>query len=118
MMDERTLAGLPERRKHKVYVTRNTEYHLRDGVCVAVRDRATNRFHRAHIALSLELQGGVRVYANGAALPKLGEVELGEAMYFNHTNAAGEDRQIVTSRVEQIARPPKRDVLAYPPLRR
>ena len=30
-----------ERRRHRVYMTRNTEYHFRDGVCVAVRDRRT-----------------------------------------------------------------------------
>ena len=28
----------PDRRIHRVFVTRNTEYHVRAGVCVAVRD--------------------------------------------------------------------------------
>ncbi|MFO0673294.1 MAG: hypothetical protein U0235_27385 [Polyangiaceae bacterium] len=27
----------PDRRRHRVYVTKNTEYHFRDGFCVAVR---------------------------------------------------------------------------------
>src|SRR5690349_2628311 len=30
----------PERRRRVTYMTRNTEYHLEGGVCVAVRDRA------------------------------------------------------------------------------
>ena len=31
----------PDRRKRRMYVTHNTEYHLHDGVCVAVRDKHT-----------------------------------------------------------------------------
>ncbi len=34
----------PDRRRHRVYVTKNTEYHFRDGFCVAVRDRRTGDF--------------------------------------------------------------------------
>ena len=33
----------PERRRHRVFVTRNTEYHFRDGFCIAVRDRRTGQ---------------------------------------------------------------------------
>ena len=51
-----------ERRRHKVYITRNTEYHVRDGICVAVRDRRSLSFRGAHIALNLKLEGGVRLY--------------------------------------------------------
>ena len=107
-----------ERRTRKVYVTRNTEYHLDAGVCVAVRDRATKRFQRAHIALRLKMEGAVRVYPTGAAVPVLGEARAGDAIYFNHPDPEGEERQIVTSRIEMVGRPPKRDVLSYPALTR
>src|SRR6187549_387121 len=40
-----------ERRRHRVYMTRNTEYHFRDGVCVAVRDRRTGDWLPGHLAL-------------------------------------------------------------------
>ena len=35
-----------ERRIHKVYVTRNTEYHVRRNVCIAVLDRKSGRRFR------------------------------------------------------------------------
>ena len=36
----------PDRRRHRVYVTKNTEYHFRDGFCVAVRDRRRQHRHQ------------------------------------------------------------------------
>jgi hypothetical protein len=106
-----------DRRRHRVFVTRNTEYHFRDGVCIAVRDRASKKFQRAHIALALKLGGRVRLHPDGIPVPHLGEPEPGDALFFNRRNAEGHDRQIVTSRVESVGRPPKRDVLSYPSLR-
>jgi hypothetical protein len=103
-----------DRRRHRVYVTRNTEYHLRDGVCVAVRDRVSNRFRSAHIALNLKLEGGVRIYPNGSVIPNQTHPSVGDAMFFNFASPDGEERQIVTSKIEKIDRPLKRDVLAYP----
>ena len=108
-----------ERRRHLVYVTRNTEYHLRDGVCVAVRDRQSKNFRNAHIALNLKLEGVVKTYSNDAVLPTATEPTPGDAIYFNERGTDGnEDRQIVTSRLEKIDRPSKHDVLAYPELAR
>lgn len=103
-----------ERRRHKVYRTRNTEYHLRDGICVAVRDRQTNQWRTAHIALRLRLEGGVQIYANGAVIPNVAEPSPGDAIYFNDRRPTGEERQIVTSRIEAVDRPSKRDVMSYP----
>jgi hypothetical protein len=105
-----------ERRRHRVYVTRNTEYHMRDGICVAVRDRKSAIFRSAHIALNLRIEGGVKVFPNGAVIPNMKEPHVGDAIYFTHVTSSGEERQIVTSRLEKIDRPPKRDVLRYPPL--
>jgi hypothetical protein len=105
-----------ERRRHTLYVTRNTEYHLRDGVCVAVRDRQSRSFRAAHIALNLRLEGIVKSFSNGAVLPQAAEPSVGDAIYFNDRNLDGEERQIVTSRLERIDRPSKRDIMDYPQL--
>ena len=52
----------PERRRHRIFVTRNTEYHFRDDVCVAVRDRRTGSFLQGHLALCRPLHGGIRFF--------------------------------------------------------
>ncbi len=105
---ENTFKG-PERRRHRVYVTRNTEYHFRDGFCVAVRDRRTGEFLHGHLALRRRIHGGLRFYLNGAILPNPGEPRLGEALYF----ATG-GRDLVTSPLESVERPPREIVEAYP----
>lgn len=102
-----------DRRRHRLIVTRNTEYHIKDGVCVAVRDRNTKRWCEGHMAVSLRLEGGVKFHTNGAMVPSLVEPTPGDAIYFSYKSPSGEDRQLVTSRIEAISRPPKRDVLAY-----
>jgi hypothetical protein len=98
----------PERRRHRVFVTRNTEYHFRDGFCIAVRDRRTGEFLRGHLALSRPVHGGIRFFANGAIAPNTGEPRPGESLYF-----ASGGRDLVTSPLEQIERPSKELVLAY-----
>jgi hypothetical protein len=102
-----------DRRRHRLILTRNTEYHIKDGVCVAVRDRGSKRWCEGHLAVSLRLEGGVKFYMNGAMVPSLVEPEPGDAVYFSYKSPSGEDRQLVTSRIEAINHPPKRDVLAY-----
>lgn len=99
----------PERRRHRVYVTRNTEYHFRDGFCVAVRDRTTGRFLPGHLALQRRVQGGLKFFANGAIAANPGEPRPGEALYF-----ASDERDLVTSPVETVERPTQALVLAYP----
>lgn len=101
----------PERRRHRVYVTRNTEYHFRDGFCVAVRDRKTGDFLLGHLALRRRIQGSLRFHKNGAIVPNAGEPEAGEALFF----AQGE-RDLVTSPLQAIERPTKELVEAYPEL--
>lgn len=103
-----TFAG-QERRRHRVYVTRNTEYHFRDGYCVAVRDRRTGDFLHGHLALRRRVQGGLRFFLNGAILPNPGDPRPGEGLYF-----ATDGRDLVTSPVERIDRPSKALTLAYP----
>jgi hypothetical protein len=98
----------PERRRHRVYVTRNTEYHFRDGFCVAVRDRRTGTFLQSHLALRRRIHGGLRFFLNGAIIPNPGEPQPGEALYFE---SAGRD--LVTSPLESVERPAKDIVEAY-----
>ena len=100
----------PERRRHCVYVTRNTEYHFRDRVCVAVRERSTGHWLVAHSTLQRAVSGAVRFDSTGCAYPALAEPRIGDALFFA---AGGPD--VVTSLLLSIERPPKSVVTAYPP---
>ena len=99
-----------ERRRHRTYITRNTEYHFRDDVCVAVRDLNTRAWLLSHLALQRKLTGGMRVLSNGTAIPVLSTPEIGEALYFSNC----EGRELITSRLRSVERPAKRVVDAYP----
>lgn len=103
----------PERRRHRVYVTRNTEYHFRDGFCVAVRDRRTNEFLHGHLALQRRVHGGLKFFEGGGIAPNAGEPREGESLYF-----ASEGRDLVTSPLESIERPSRDVVQAYPSARK
>jgi hypothetical protein len=106
-------ARSPERRRHRVYVTKNTEYHFRDGFCVAVRDRRTGDFLHGHLALRRRIHGGLKFYLNGAIVPNPGDPKPGEAIYF-----AYDGRDLVTSPLESVERPTKEIVSAYPTAKR
>ena len=98
-----------ERRQHRMYVTRNTEYHFRGETCVAVRDRKTGRFLQSHLAVQRTLSGGVKYQTNGTAIPSCAPPQIGEALYF------GEDgRELVTSLCSSIERPERQLVASYP----
>jgi hypothetical protein len=97
-----------DRRRHRVYVTRNTEYHFRDGFCIAVRDRRTGDFLHGHLALRRRIHGGLKFYLNGAIVPNPGEPKVGEALYF-----ATDGRDLVTSPLEAVERPSKELTAAY-----
>ena len=98
-----------ERRRHKVFVTRNTEYHFRDGLCVAVRDRTTGGWVRDHVALQRSVSGSLKFFPNGAIRPNIGKPKMGEALFF----ATG-GRDVVTSPLLSVQRPPKPIVDTYP----
>lgn len=91
-----------------MYVTRNSEYHFRDAVCVAVRSRTTGEWQQDHPALAQTLTGVVRFQANGAAVPVDASPSVGEALLF----VSGR-RDLVTSVLTGIGRPPKSAVGAY-----
>jgi hypothetical protein len=98
-----------ERRRHRVYMTRNTEYHFRDGFCVAVRDRRTGDFLHGHLALQRRVHGGLKFFPDGSIAPNGGEPRAGESLYF-----ATDGRDLVTSALEAVVRPPREVVEAYP----
>jgi hypothetical protein len=103
----KSFAG-PDRRRHRIYVTKNTEYHFRDGFCIAVRDRRTGDFLQGHLALRRRIHGGLKFFLNGAIIPNPGEPQVGEALYF-----ASDGRDLVTSPLEAIERPSKELTGAY-----
>ena len=106
-MEKRTSYIGPERRIHKVYITRNTEYHVRQGVCIAVKPRKPeDSWVDGHGAVCMRLEGHVK---QGTLLPMPGPPKLGFRMYF----ANGND-DILTSPVVAILRPPKKVVAQYP----
>jgi hypothetical protein len=99
----------PERRIHRVFVTRNTEYHVRGGVCVAVRDRREGAWIADHEALGKPIAGGIH-FPNGAGfLPYRGEPAVGDGIHFH-----GKGRDVVTSPLERIERPTRDVVTRYP----
>ena len=100
----------PERRQHRVYVTRNTEYHFRGQTCVAVRDRKTGRFLASHLAIRRTLSGGVKYHANGCAVPSYAPPQVGEALHFGEGG-----RELVTSLCASIQRPERGVLASYPP---
>jgi len=101
-----------ERRQHRMYVTRNTEYHCRGQLCVAVRDRKTGRFLHSHLAIQRTLSGGVKYHSNGSAVPSFAPPQVGEALYFSEDQ---DGRDLVTSLCASIERPERRVVAGYPP---
>lgn len=96
-----------ERRVHRVYVTHNSEYHVRKDVCVGVLDRQRGAWVDDHPAVGRSIGGTIR-YVSGGILPSVGEPRIGDALYFRRG-----ERDLVTSRVESIERPPKHVVAAY-----
>lgn len=97
-----------ERRRHRVYVTRNTEYHFKDGFCVAVRDRRTGKYLESHLALRRRIKGGILFFLNGGIQPNIGEPRPGEALYFESGG-----RDLLTSPLVSVERPSKDVVNGY-----
>lgn len=105
----------PERRRHRVFVTKNSEYHTRDGICIAVRDRTTGRFCEDHMALGKRVSSGIRFNDEGgiASISQPGNAHIGEQLCFT----AGDhdlEHEIITSPLTAILRPPKEILRVYP----
>ena len=98
----------PERRKNRVFVTKNTEYHFRGERCVAVRDRHSSRWLPSHLAIGRRLSGGVHFHPNGTAVPVCDRPDVGEALYF-----ADDGRELITSAVCGLERPSREEIQNY-----
>jgi hypothetical protein len=98
----------PERRKNRVFLTKNTEYHFRGELCVAVRDRRSRRWLPSHLAIGRRLSGGVHFHKNGAAVPVVDGPGVGEALYFGD-----EGRELITSAVCALERASREVVRGY-----
>ncbi len=95
-----------ERRIHRVFVTRNTEYHLRRDECVAVRDRRTGAWVASHRALHCRIAGGIAFLDTGGLRTSAGSPEVGQSLFFDHVS-------LVTSPVLKVERPPREIVSHY-----
>ncbi len=95
-----------ERRRNKLLVTQNTEYHLRDKRCVAVRDLWSGKWDIGHPAVGRRLFGAVRPGTRG--LEPLTEPEVDSLLWFENG-----DNDILTSRLTTVTRPPKTALRHY-----
>lgn len=97
-----------DRRIHKVFVTRNTEYHVRRELCVGVRDRRTGKWLRGHMALRSRVSGGLCFTPTGGIRANDGTPAVGESLFF-----VADGRDLVTSPVVAIERPARDIVDSY-----
>ena len=101
----------PERRIHRILVTRNTEYHMRRRTCVRVRDRRSGRWLDEHRVTNLMMSGCFAFGYNSGEINLSDVPDLGECVFFNYDGV-----DIITSPVLSVERPAKDMVLAhYPP---
>ena len=97
-----------ERRRHKLFVTRNREYHTRDGLVVGVRDRKTGVWVKGHGALLGSVAGALREKEEVGFVKDFTEVQPGDSLCIYRG-----ERGLVTSAVESIERPTKDIVQQY-----
>ena len=98
----------PDRRIHKVFVTRNSEYHVRQQTCIGVRDRETGQWLRTHFAVERPVVGAIKFFESGAINATPGLPNVGESMYFEDLG-----RDLVTSSVVAVERPQPEIVAQY-----
>jgi hypothetical protein len=104
--DARAYLG-PERRRNQVLITKNSEYHCRDGACVCVRDRRTRDFVLDHPALGKRMTGGICLSSEGgieATSPE--SIFAGERLCFSSCDGDLE-HDIITSPLLAVERPSK-----------
>jgi hypothetical protein len=85
------------RRVHTCFITQNCEYHMREGVCVAVRDRTSSVWIAGHRAVGLSI-----------STRSPGAMFLGAPLELTDSGT-----RYVTSPVVDILRPNRNEVDAY-----
>ena len=88
------------RRRHRVFVTKHTEYHLRDNQCIGVRDRTSGTWIRHHVALRLEA-------------PHLPPWDRGHAHLGHRIRFRGRSGDVLTSAVVAVGRPVQQALVSY-----
>lgn len=92
-----------ERRKHKLVLTKNREYHFRDDECVGVRDRRSRRWVARHLALRAKLVGYLDRHRRVWKSP----VRNGRLQLISPKGC------VLTSPMLEISRPEKQDIWSY-----
>ncbi len=98
----------PDRRIHRVFVTRNTEYHVRQRTCVGVLDRQSGQWLKGHFAIDRAVAGSIRFYDRGSMTASPALPRVGDSLYFE---ASGRD--LLTSSVVSVERPRESQVRSY-----
>jgi hypothetical protein len=98
----------PERRIHKIFVTRNSEYHMKKSTCVGIRDRKSGTWSKNHSALCQDIAGSILFDEDGSIKISPGLPRVGESMYFD---VGGVD--LITSSIVSVERPVGNVVAQY-----
>lgn len=98
----------PDRRVHRVFVTRNTEYHVRRRTCVGVLDRDSGRWLSNHFAIDRAVAGSIRFFDRGGMSASPGLPRVGDSLYFE-----ADGRDLLTSSVVSVERPSADQVSDY-----
>ncbi|MGO8999684.1 MAG: hypothetical protein ACLQVI_40685 [Polyangiaceae bacterium] len=111
-MDTKPEYAGPDRRRRRVYVTRNHEYHCKDGICVAVRDAQTGEFLPKHTAVGKRATGAL--VFNGAGIESVTSPEEAAPGQRMHFAVDVDDRcDVLTSALKSVERPPREIVAKY-----
>ncbi len=100
----------PDRRRRRVYVTQNHEYHCKDGLCIAVRDTRTGSFLPKHAAVGKRVTGAL-VFHGGTIESIIPPEEAAPGQRIHFAVDVEDRRDVLTSSLKAIERPP-RDVVA------
>ncbi|HEV8323039.1 MAG TPA: hypothetical protein VG389_15600 [Myxococcota bacterium] len=96
-------SGGAERRRNQMFVTLNTEYHVHGDHCVAVRDRRSGEWRAQHAALGARLLGAFARAGVGGFDPR---DPREKPRHGDHLVFIRDRRDVVTSKVQLVARPP------------
>ncbi|HEY1693971.1 MAG TPA: hypothetical protein VGG39_17510 [Polyangiaceae bacterium] len=106
----------PDRRRNRIYVTMNTEYHCHDRICVAVFDRHTGNAQPSNRAIGKTLTGSIRFDRDNISATSAPEIpHVGDQLCFASGRKDDFD-DIVTSTLVRIERPNREVVVHYPQL--
>jgi hypothetical protein len=93
-----------ERRRNRMFLTRNSEYYCWGDTCTAVRDLASGKFNRSHSAIGRRLAGSVCFLPDGRieSFTQRGEEpKPGQSVFFSN-GTLGEE--LVTSTLRKVTR--------------